>query len=57
MKEIKLSGLNETIYYDETENGLPIILWVHEKVKGYYLTLSVKYGSIDTEFQVNHKDY
>lgn len=57
MKEIKLNGLNETIYYDETEHGLPIILWVHEKVKSYYFTLSVKYGSIDTEFQVDHKDY
>lgn len=56
MKEIKLKGLNETIYYDETANGLPIILWVHEKTKGYYLTLSVKYGSIDTEFRVGNKN-
>ena len=56
MKEIKLKGLNETIYYDEIANGLPIILWVHEKAKGYYLTLSVKYGSIDTEFRVGNKN-
>ncbi len=57
MKEIKLHGLNETIYYDECDNGLPIILWVHEKVKSYYLTLSVKYGSLDTEFRINNKSY
>ena len=57
MKEIKLQGLGETIYYDEAENGLPIMMWVHEKSKGYYLTLSVKYGSVDTEFQVNNKKY
>lgn len=57
MKEIKLAGLNETIYYDECENGLPIFMWVREKGKGYYLTLSVKYGSIDTEFKVKGKNY
>lgn len=57
MKEIKLSGLNETIYYDECENGLPIILWVRERSQGYYATLSVKYGSIDTEFKVGSKSY
>lgn len=57
MKEIKLKGLNETIYYDEAPNGLPILLWTHEKVKGYYFTLSVKYGSIDTEFQIKNKTF
>ncbi len=55
MKEIKLKGLNETIYYDVADNGLPIMMWVHEKSKGYYLTLSVKYGSLDTEFQIQNK--
>lgn len=57
MKEIKLQGLNETVYYDECENGLPIIMWTREKGKGYYLTLSVKYGSVDTEFRVGNKNY
>lgn len=57
MKEIKLKGLNETIYYDECENGLPIFMWVREKGKGYYLTLSVKYGSLDTEFKIGSKSY
>lgn len=57
MKEIKLKGLNEIIYYDECENGLPIYMWVREKGKGYYMTLSVKYGSIDTEFKIGNKNY
>lgn len=57
MKEIKLKGLQETVYLDETDHGLPIILWVNPHVRGYYITLSVKYGSIDTEFQIGKKNY
>ncbi len=57
MKEIKLKGLNETIYYDECSSGLPVFMWVREKGKGYYATLSVKYGSIDTEFKIGNKNY
>lgn len=57
MKEIKLKGLNETIYYDECKSGLPIYMWVREKGTGYYATLSVKYGSIDTEFKIGTKNY
>jgi len=57
MKEIKLKNLNETIYYDECDSGLPIFLWVREKGKGYYATLSVKYGSLDTAFRVGNKNY
>ena len=57
MKEIKLKGLQETVYLDETDHGLPIILWVNPHVRGYYMTLSVKYGSIDTEFQIGKKNY
>lgn len=57
MKEIELKGLNEKIYYDECENGLPIFMWVRERGQGYYLTLSVKYGSLDTEFKIGNKNY
>lgn len=57
MKEIKLKGLNETIYCDKCASGLPIYMWVREKGKGYYATLSVKYGSVDTEFKVGNKNY
>ncbi|MCI8394244.1 MAG: insulinase family protein [Bacilli bacterium] len=57
MKKIPLKGLNEIVYYDECENGLPILLWPHEKAQGYYLTLSVKYGSLHTEFRKGNKNY
>ena len=30
MKEIKLSKVNETIYYDTCDNGLDVYLWVNE---------------------------
>ena len=46
MKKIPLKGLNEIVYYDECENGLPILLWPHEKAQGYYLTLSAKMKKI-----------
>ncbi len=56
MKEINLKGLNETIYYDECDNGLKVYMWVNKKVNTFYGTLSVKYGSIYNEFSVgNHK--
>jgi len=51
MEEIVLKGLDEKIYYDKCDNGLPIYLWVNEKVNSFYITLSVKYGSIHTEFK------
>ncbi len=57
MKEIKLKGLQETIYYDECDCGLPILYWVNEKVSGYYMTLSVRYGSLDTCFRIQNEDY
>lgn len=58
MKEIMIEGAKEKIYYDETENGLPIYMWVNDKVNDYYMTLNVKYGSIGTEFQCkNDKEY
>ncbi len=51
MQEIVLKGIDEKLYYDTCENGLPVYMWVNEKVNNFYATLSVKYGSIDTEFK------
>jgi len=51
MKEILLKGINEKVYYDECSNGLPIYMLVNDKVNNFYITLSVKYGSIDTEYK------
>jgi len=52
LKEIKIKHLDEVIYYDKTEEGLPIYMWVNNKVNNFYITLNTKYGSIDTEFKL-----
>ncbi len=56
MQEIVLKGIDEKIYYDICDNGLPIYMLVNDKVNNFYLTLSVKYGSIDTEFKCKGDD-
>ena len=55
MQEIVLKGIDEKIYYDKCDNGLPIYMLVNDKVNNFYITLSVKYGSIDTEFKCKEK--
>ena len=57
MKEIKLSKLKEVVYYDKCDNGLDIYMWVKENANNYYATLNVKYGSVDTKFKVDNKEY
>lgn len=57
MNEIKLKGIDETIYYDECDNGLKVYLWVKKTVNTFYGTLSVKYGSIHSHFKVGNKTY
>lgn len=51
MEEIKIKGLDEVIYYDKCSNGMPVYMWVNDKVNNFYMTLNVKYGSVDTEFK------
>lgn len=53
MQEINIIGLDEKIYYDFCDNGLPVYMWVNDRVNSFYITLSVKYGSIHTEFKKN----
>ena len=57
MKEIKLKGLNETIYEHTTKEGLKVYMWVNDKIKSAYMALSVRYGSIDTKFKINNTTY
>ena len=57
MEKIKLKGIDEEIYYTESKKGLPIYIWKNEYVKSFYLSLNVKYGSIDTEFRIKNKKY
>ncbi len=57
MKEIIMKGLEEKIYEAKTKEGLKVYIWPKENVKGTYLTLSVNFGSIHTEFKVGNKTY
>ena len=57
MKEIKLIGLNETIYEHVTKEGLKVYMWVNEHIKSTSMGLSVKYGSIHTKFRIKNKEY
>ncbi len=57
MKKIEIKGCDETFFVDVLDCGLPVIIWKNEHVKGYYLTLSVKYGSLDTDFYLGNKGY
>lgn len=57
MEELELKGLNEKIYVYKTKCGLPIYMWVNEKVSSMYASLSVKYGSIHTKFKIGKKTY
>ena len=56
MKTLKLRGIDEVVYYDECDNGLPIYMWVNDRVNNFYATLNVKYGSMDTEFKYDGVD-
>ena len=58
MQEINLKGIDEKIYYDICDNGLPIYMVVNDKVNNFYMTLNVRYGSVDTEYKVKgSKEY
>ena len=57
MKKIELKNIDQVIYYDECSNGLPIYMIENKNVADYYITLSVKYGSLDTDFKINDKLY
>lgn len=57
MKEIKLKGLDEIIYYDQCENGLDIYVWVNKKVNTFKGTITFLVGSEDVEFSIKKKKY
>ena len=57
MEEIKLKGLNETIYYEKLNNGLRVYMWVKKSLNTFYGTLSVKYGSVFNTFKIGNKTY
>ncbi len=55
MKEIKLKGLDETIYTETLANGLEIYIWKNAKINTFMASYVVKCGGEDVAFQVNKK--
>lgn len=52
MEEIKIKGIDEIIYYDKCDNGMPIYMVVNDHISNFYITLNCRYGSVDTEFKL-----
>ncbi len=50
MKEIKLEGLDESIYYKKLKNGLDVYLMPYKNKTNYIMHYVTKYGSVNTEF-------
>ena len=50
MKEIKLKGIDEIIYYEKLDNGLDVYLYPKDDVYNNYVTFTTKFGSIYNQF-------
>lgn len=50
MKEIKLKGLDQSVFYEELSNKLKVILLPFKNKKNYYINYTTKYGSINLDF-------
>ncbi len=57
MNKIEILGAKETLYKEHLDNGLDIYMVPNNNVKNFYLTLSVKYGSIYNKFKIGTKNY
>ncbi len=57
MKKIKLENTNEVLYYDKLDNGLEIYMLPNNNVNKFYLTLNTRFGSINTKFKYDNKEY
>ena len=50
MKEIKLNGLDMTLYRECLDNGLEVILLPYSNKKNYFMSYATRYGSETTTF-------
>ncbi len=50
MKEIKLIGLEKSVFYEQLENGLDIYMIPYTDKKNYYISYATRFGSNTTEF-------
>ena len=57
MKKINIKNTDEFVYLEKLDNGLDIIMIPNPKVKNFYCTLNVKFGSIYTNFKYLGKNF
>ena len=50
MKEIELSKLDMTLYYDKLKNGLEVYLLPYDNKNNYFMSYATRYGSETTTF-------
>lgn len=50
MKEIKLVGLDQSVFYEKLENGLQVYLIPYQNKTNYTMHYVTKFGSINTNF-------
>lgn len=50
MKKLKLSKIEEEIYYEKLDNGLDVYLYSKEDCNNNFVTFTTKFGSIYNEF-------
>ena len=56
MKQIRYEQINETLYYEQLDNGLDVYILPKHGFSKSYATFTTKYGSIDNHFQIPGKD-
>lgn len=57
MKKIKLENTDETLYYDKLDCGLEIFMIPNKNINKFYLTLNTRFGSVNTKFKYDNKEY
>ncbi len=57
MKRINIKGTNEVIYIEKLKNGLEVYMLPNMNVNKFYITLNTRFGSINTKFKYDNKEY
>ncbi len=57
MKKIKLENTDETLYYDKLDSGLEIFMIPNKNINKFYITLNTRFGSVNTKFKYENKEY
>ncbi len=58
MKKINLEGLEETVTYEKSDNGLDIYVYKNKDFHSYYAYFITNYGALNNEFiPINESDY